>query len=79
MEKYLPTTPAGKLVQLMEECNEVAQATAKILRFGDRVWEGRWNSEILELELLDLMLAADEVGKWIRSTTPNERVKPLCP
>lgn len=33
-EKYLPTTPEGRLWRLVEECSEVIKDVAKAGRFG---------------------------------------------
>lgn len=44
--KYLPSDETGKIIHLMEECAEVTQACAKVLRFG---WSSfhPYNLEIL--------------------------------
>ena len=61
---YLPKTPERKVIHLMEECGEVVQACAKILRFGldgAHPTTGRLNHVALRAELKDLRAAARKV------------------
>ena len=59
-KKYLPSDETGKIIHLMEECAEVTQACAKVLRFGwdstsPYPWhEGITNKEKLFSEMADL-------------------------
>lgn len=63
-ERYLPTTPEGRLFRLVEECGEVIQAVGKIGRFGPGGRHpdgGPTNAETLAAEIGDLQEAMNDV------------------
>ena len=78
--EHMPVSFEGKLVRLMEECAEVQQAAAKVLRFGDRSWNGGpTNGELLEEEMADLVGAIRIVRGEFATTTPSERLRKAAP
>jgi NTP pyrophosphatase (non-canonical NTP hydrolase) len=69
IKAYLPKTPERKVVHLMEECGEVIQACAKILRFGldaEHPVSGMPNRKSLRTELADLRAAVKKVEEIIQ-------------
>lgn len=66
--QYTPKTHRHKLVHLMEECAEVTQAAAKVLRFGldsRSPRTGRLNRERLREEMRDVVRAIERVRRVI--------------
>lgn len=68
IKAYLPKTPERKIVHLMEECGEVIQACAKVLRFGPdeaHPVTGRTGAETLRSEIRDLRAAIRKVEELL--------------
>lgn len=71
-KEYIPSTPAGKIGWLVEECGEVVQACGKLIRFGVLAFnpevpiEAReTNRDALLRELQDLKAAIATMEEWL--------------
>lgn len=75
--RYLPTTPEGRLLRLVEECDEVLQCVGKLGRFGVDNYHPRdplrvTNRAALLAELRDVRLAAKLVARDLGEELADE-------